>query len=83
MIEYGKWFSGRKASAFYGFEYVNKYSGLRFKFDYDRSNSFSIDRKSDYAFGLAIPASDLVDINIFRHRGADIGFGISYKSNYS
>ena len=83
MIEYGKWFSGRKASAFYGFEYVNKYSGLRFKFDYDRSNSFSIDRKSDYAFGLAIPASDLVDINIYRHRGADIGFGISYKSNYS
>lgn len=83
MIEYGKWFSGRKASAFYGFEYVNKYSGLRFKFDYDRSNSFSIYRKSDYAFGLAIPASDLIDINIYRHRGADIGFGISYKSNYS
>ena len=29
------------------------------------------------------PASNFIDINLFRHRGTDIGFGISYKANYS
>ena len=83
MLEYDKFFSGSKVSSFYGIEYVNKYSGLRFKFDYDSSNPFPIKKKSDYSFGIAIPASKFVDLNIFRHRGTSLGFGISYKANYS
>ena len=44
----GNWFRGKKASSFYGFEYLNKRSGIRFKLDYDESelfNSFSRMRK--------------------------------------
>ena len=80
---FNRWFKGRKASAFYGFEYINKYSGLRFKLDYDSSNPFNLRKKSDYSFGISIPASKYLDINLFRHRGSDLGFGISYKANYS
>tara|TARA_B100000941_G_C28502926_1_gene555451 strand:+ start:332 stop:2227 length:1896 start_codon:yes stop_codon:yes gene_type:complete len=83
MLEYDKFFSGSKVSSFYGFEYINKYSGLRFKFDYDSSNPFPIKKKSNYSFGIAIPASKFVDVNIFRHRGTSLGFGVSYKANYS
>ena len=83
MLEYEKFFSGSKVSSFYGFEYINKYSGLRFKFDYDSSNPFPIKKKSNYSFGIAIPASKFIDVNIFRHRGTSLGFGVSYKANYS
>ncbi len=82
-FELDSWFSGKKVSAFYGVEYVNKYSGLRLKIDYDPSNSFDLYKTSDYSFGLSIPASNLIDINLFKHRGVDFGFGISYKANYS
>ncbi len=82
-IEFKRWFKGPKASAFYGFSYLNKYSGLRFKMDYDKSNPFNLRKDSDYSFGLSIPASNFIDINIFKHRGVDIGFGLSYKANYS
>ncbi len=78
-----RWFTGGKVSSFYGFEYQNKRSGIRFKVDYDTSNPFYLDRKSNFSFGLAIPASNLIDINIFRHRGTDLGFSLSYKANYS
>ena len=44
---------------------------------------FNLRKNSDYSFGLSIPASNFIDINIFKHRGVDIGFGISYKANYS
>ena len=64
-------------------EYVNKYSGLRFKLDYNQANPYGFDKKSNWSYGLAIPASDLLDINLFRHRGIDIGFGVSFKANYS
>lgn len=83
----GNWFRGSKASAFYGFEYLNKRSGIRFKLDYDESelfNSFSrMRKKSFFNYGLAIPIGDLVDINLFRIRGQDIGLSFSYKANYS
>ena len=82
-LEFQRWFRGPKASAFYGFSYLNKYSGLRFKMDYDESAPFLVRKKSNFSFGLAIPASKLIDINIFKHRGTDLGFGISYKANYS
>ncbi len=82
-FEFDKWFTGPKASAFYGFSYLNKYSGLRFKMDYDKSNPFNLYKKSNYSFGLSIPASKYLDINLFRHRGADFGLGFSYKANYS
>ena len=82
-IEFTRWFKGPKASAFYGFSYLNKYSGLRFKLDYDKSNPFNLPKDSDYSFGLSIPASKFLDISLFRHRGIDLGFGISYKTNYS
>tara|TARA_B100000035_G_scaffold291748_1_gene279847 strand:- start:4396 stop:6429 length:2034 start_codon:yes stop_codon:yes gene_type:complete len=82
-IEFKRWFKGPKASAFYGFSYLNKYSGLRFKMDYDKSNPFNLRKDSDYSFGLSIPASNFIDINIFKHRGVDIGFGLSYKADYS
>ncbi len=82
-IEFDRWFKGPKASTFYGFSYLNKYSGLRFKMDYDKSNPFNLKKKSDYSFGLSIPASKYLDINLFKHRGVDIGFGFSYKANYS
>ena len=39
-IQFDRWFRGKKASSFYGFEYLNKYSGIRFKVDYDKSNPF-------------------------------------------
>ena len=64
-------------------EYVNKHSGLRFKLDYNQANPYGFDKKSNWSYGLAIPASDLLDINLFRHRGIDIGFGVSFKANYS
>ncbi len=82
-IEFDRWFKGPKASAFYGFSYLNKYSGIRFKMDYDKSNPFRLDKVSDFSFGLSIPATKYVDINLFKHRGTDLGFGISYKANYS
>ena len=82
-IRYDRWFTGKKISSFYGIEYVNKYSGLRFKLDFDKSNPFQFDKKSNLSFGIAIPASNFIDINLVRHRGTDIGFGISYKANYS
>ena len=82
-FELRKFFRGPKASAFYGFSYLNKYSGIRFKMDYDKSNPFNLKKESDYNFGLAIPASKYFDINLFKHRGVDIGFGLSYKANYS
>ncbi len=82
-IEFKRWFKGPKASAFYGFSYLNKYSGLRFKMDYDKSNPFNLRKDSNYSFGLSIPASNFIDINIFKHRGVDIGFGLSYKADYS
>ena len=82
-IEFKRWFRGPKASAFYGFSYLNKYSGLRFKMDYDKSNPFNLRKDSNYSFGLSIPASNFIDINIFKHRGVDIGFGLSYKADYS
>ena len=82
-LETKRWFTGKKASSFYGFEYLNKYSGIRFKLDYDSSNSMNLRKESSYSFGLSIPASKFVDINLFRHRGADLGFGVSYKANYS
>ena len=73
----------KKASAFYGFEYLNKLSGIRFKVDYDSSNEFKLKKESNYSFGLSIPASDFLDINLFRHRGTSLGFGFSFKANYS
>ncbi len=82
-FELDRWFKGEKASAFYGFSYLNKYSGLRLKIDYDKSNPFSLEKKSNYSFGLSIPASKYVDINLFKHRGIDLGFGLSYKANYA
>ncbi len=82
-LEFKKFFRGPKASAFYGFSYLNKYSGIRFKMDYDKSNPFNLKKESNYSFGLAIPASEYFDINLFKHRGVDIGFGLSYKANYS
>ena len=82
-IEFNRWFKGPNASAFYGFSYLNKYSGIRFKMDYDKSNPFGLNKDSDFSFGLSIPASEFVDINLFKHRGVDLGFGISYKANYS
>ena len=82
-IEFNRWFKGPKVSAFYGFSYLNKYSGLRFKMDYDKSNPFNLKKESDYSFGLSIPASKYFDINLFKHRGVDLGFGFSYKANYS
>ena len=82
-FEFDRWFKGQKASAFYGFSYLNKYSGIRFKMDYDKSNPFFLKKDSNYSFGLSIPATKYVDINIFKHRGTDLGFGISYKANYS
>ena len=80
-IEFDRWFRGKKTSSFYGFEYTNKYSGLRFKLDYDSSNPFYFE-KSDFSFGLSIPASKFLDIN-FSAIGTSIGLGISYKANYS
>ena len=44
---------------------------------------YNLKKKSDYSFGISIPASKYLDINLFRHRGSDLGFGISYKANYS
>ncbi len=82
-LKFERWFRGPKASAFYGFSYLNKYSGLRFKMDYDKSNPFGLKKDSDYSFGLSIPASSYIDVNLFKHRGVDLGFGISYKANYS
>lgn len=82
-LELDRWFKGAKASAFYGLEYLNNRSGIRFKLDYDNSNPFNLPKKSDYGFGLSIPASKFLDINLFRHRGTDIGFGFSYKADYS
>ena len=82
-FEFDSWFTGKNVSAFYGVEYVNKYSGLRFKLDYNQANPYGFDKKSNWSYGLAIPASDLLDINLFRHRGIDIGFGVSFKANYS
>ncbi len=82
-LEFEQWFKGSKASAFYGFEYINKYSGIRFKLDYDSSNPFGFYKKSDFSYGLSIPASNFVDINLFRHRGTSLGFGFSYKANYT
>lgn len=82
-VEFNRWFKGPKASAFYGFSYLNKYSGIRFKMDYDKSNPFEFYKDSDFSFGLSIPASEYVDINLFKHRGVNLGFGISYKANYS
>jgi hypothetical protein len=80
---FDRWFTGKKASTFYGFEYINKYSGLRFKYDYDSSNPFNLSKKSNSSYGISIPASKFIDLNIFRHRGTEFGFGISYKANYS
>jgi hypothetical protein len=51
--------------------------------DYDKSNPFNLRKDSNYSFGLSIPASNFIDINIFKHRGVDIGFGLSYKADYS
>ncbi len=82
-LEYGRWFRGKKSSAFYGFEYVNKYSGIRFKMDYDSSNLQNIQKDSDFSYGISIPASKFIDINLFKHRGVDLGFSVSYKANYS
>lgn len=82
-LEYEKFFSGNKVSSFYGIEYSNKYSGLRIKLDYDPSSAFPIKKDSDYSFGIAIPASKFIDINLFKNRGNSLGFGISYKANYS
>lgn len=82
-FEFTKYFRGEKVSSFYGFEYLNKRSGLRFKMDYSPSFPFNYRKSSDYSFGLAIPASRFIDLNIFKHRGTDLGFGISYKANYS
>ena len=82
-LEFKRWFTGKKVSSFYGFEYVNKFSGLRFKLDYDSSNPLNFRKESNYSFGLSIPASKFVDISLFRHRGTNLGFGVSYKANYS
>jgi len=82
-IQFDRWFRGEKASSFYGLEYLNKYSGIRFKVDYDSSNPFNLTKDSNFSYGLSIPASRFVDINLFRHRGTSIGFGVSYKANYS
>ena len=82
-LEFKRWFTGKKVSSFYGFEYLNKYSGIRFKLDYDSSNSMNFRKESNYSFGFSIPASKFVDINLFRHRGTNLGFGVSYKANYS
>ena len=40
-------------------------------------------KKSDFSFGISIPASKFLDINLFRHRGTSIDLGVSYKANYS
>lgn len=82
-FQLNRWFKGPKASAFYGFSYLNKYSGIRLKVDYDESNPFWFPKKSNYSFGLSIPATKYIDINLFKHRGTELGFGISYKANYS
>ena len=82
-LEFKRWFTGKKVSSFYGLEYLNKYSGIRFKLDYDSSNSMNFRKESNYSFGLSIPASKFVDVNLFRHRGTSLGFGVSYKANYS
>ncbi len=82
-FEFDRWFTGEKVSSFYGVEYINKYSGIRFKLDYDSSSAFNIPKESDFAFGLSIPASKFLDINLFKHRGNSLGFGISYKANYA
>ena len=82
-LAYDTWFKGKKASSFYGVEYLNKRSGIRFKLEYDTSNYLGLEKETDFNWGLAIPASDFLDINLFKIRGTDLGFGISYKANYS
>ena len=47
------------------------------------STSTKDEEKSFFNYGLAIPIGDLVDINLFRIRGQDIGLSFSYKANYS
>mgnify|MGYP001165539077 FL=1 len=82
-LSYNTWFRGKKASSFYGLEYLNKRSGIRFKIEHDSSNPFGLYKESDINWGLSIPASKYLDINLFKIRGTDLGFGISYKANYS
>ena len=82
-LAYNTWFRGKKASSFYGLEYINKRSGIRFKIEHDSSNPLGLYKKSDINWGLTIPASKYLDINLFRIRGTNLGFGISYKANYS
>ena len=82
-LETARWFKGSKVSAFYGFSYLNKYSGIRFKLDYDKSSPYSYFKKSDLSYGLSIPASKFIDLNIFKHRGIDLGLSVSYKANYA
>ena len=51
--------------------------------DYDSSNLQNIQKDSDFSYGISIPASKFIDINLFKHRGIDLGFSVSYKANYS
>ena len=51
-IQFDRWFRGEKASSFYGLEYLNKYSGIRFKVDYDSSNPFNLTKESNFSYGL-------------------------------
>ena len=73
-IEFDRWFRGKKVSSFYGFEYLNKYSGIRFKLDYDSSTHFNLKKDQIIVLELSIPASKFVDINLFRHRGTSFRF---------
>ncbi len=77
------WFRGPKVSSFYGVEYLEKRSGMRFKLDYDQSNPFNLPKKSNFNFGLSIPTNNLFDLNLFSNKGSEFGFGFSYKANYS
>ena len=77
------WFRGPKVSSFYGVEYLEKRSGIRFKLDYDESNPFNLPKKSNFNIGLSIPTNNLLDLNLFSNRGSELGFGFSYKANYS
>ena len=74
---------GPKVSSFYGVEYLEKRSGIRFKLDYDESNPFNLPKKSNFNVGLSIPTNNLLDLNLFSNRGSELGFGFSYKANYS
>lgn len=90
-INWGKFFSGQRASLYGGVEYQTPYAPLRLKLEYDPNNyqhesaqnSHVLPQFSHWNFGAVYRLFHWCDLSLAYERGAEIMFGADISMSFS